>query len=374
MVKRICAVGAGFSGAVIARELAENGFKVLVVDERSHVAGNCHTERDNDTGIMVHRYGPHIFHTANGQVWDYVNRFCPMMPYINRVKAVVRGQVYTMPINLHTINQFFGKVLSPKEARSFISGLARGDIEDPRSFEEQGLKFVGPQLYEAFFDGYTRKQWGIDPARLPASILKRLPLRFSYDDNYFSHPYQGIPKDGYTSLVSGILAHESIEVRLSCPYEAVDEEFAHVFYSGPLDRYFNHDLGRLGYRTLDFEPVWEDGEFQGAAVINYPDPDVPFTRISEHKFFAPWEMEKFDKTIAFREYSRSCGKGDIPYYPIRLMSDKKLLEDYEDRCRQEEGVTFVGRLGTYSYIDMDVSIENALAAARSYINTNNPRL
>ncbi len=323
---------------------------------------------------MVHRYGPHIFHTANGEVWDYVNRFCRMMPYINRVKAVVRGQVYSMPINLHTINQFFGKVLSPKQAQSFIAGMACGDIEHPRSFEEQGLKFVGPQLYEAFFDGYTRKQWGIDPSRLPASILKRLPLRFNYDDNYFSHPFQGIPRDGYTSLVSGILAHESIEVRLNCPYETLDEEFAHVFYSGPLDRYFNHDLGRLGYRTLDFEPVWEDGEFQGAAVINYPDPEVPFTRISEHKFFAPWEMENFDKTIAFREYSRSCGDGDIPYYPIRLMSDKKLLQDYEDRCKQEKGVTFVGRLGTYSYIDMDMSIENALAAARSFIENNSRRI
>ena len=188
---RICIVGAGFSGAVIARELAEKGYRTLVIDERSHSAGNCHTERDAETGVMVHKYGPHIFHTADEKVWAYINRFGEMMPYVNRVKATVKGKVYSLPINLHTINQFFGKAMSPDEAKAFIVSQARSDIEEPQSFEEQGMKFVGEDLYKAFFDGYTRKQWGVEPSTLPASILKRLPLRFNYDDNYFNHPLSG---------------------------------------------------------------------------------------------------------------------------------------------------------------------------------------
>ncbi len=366
-MSRICAVGAGFSGAVIARELAEKGHKVLVVDQRSTIAGNCYSERDAETGIMVHKYGPHIFHTGNEEVWAYVNRFTTMMPYVNRVKTTVRGKVYSLPVNLHTINQFFGTAMRPDEARAFVESKARTDIEDPQTFEEQALRFVGNELYEAFFKGYTRKQWGVDPDQLPASILKRLPLRFNYDDNYFSHPYQGMPENGYTEIVSGILDHENIEVRLNCAFEELDEDFRHVFYSGPLDQYFKCDLGRLGYRTLDFEEIRAEGDLLGTAVMNYPDEDVPYTRISEHKHFAPWESGNFKGTIAFREYSRACGPADIPYYPIRLVNDKKLLDDYEARAAQEKGVTFVGRLGTYQYLDMDVTIERALAAAKMYL-------
>jgi UDP-galactopyranose mutase len=364
---RVCAVGAGFSGAVIARELAEKGRKVLVIDERAHIAGNCHTERDAATGVMIHRYGPHIFHTADDRVWDYIRRFGEMMPYVNRVKATVKGKVYSLPVNLHTINQFFGTTMGPAEARAFVESRARMDIEDPQSFEEQALRFVGEELYHAFFRGYTRKQWGVEPSQLPASILKRLPLRFNYDDNYFNHPHQGMPKDGYSAIVKGILDHENIEVRLNCSYESLSEEFAHVFYSGPLDRYFRYDLGRLGYRTLDFEEVRGTGDMLGTAVMNYPDEDVPFTRISEHKHFAPWEAEKFENTVAFREYSRACGEGDTPYYPIRLLDDKKLLDQYEERTRAETSVTFVGRLGTYQYLDMDVTIGRALDVAQAYL-------
>ncbi|MGK9055025.1 UDP-galactopyranose mutase [Neorhizobium petrolearium] len=366
-MKRICAVGAGFSGAVIARELAEAGFKILVVDERNHIAGNCHTYRDSETGVMVHAYGPHIFHTADERVWSYINRFGVMMPYVNRVKANVRGRVYSLPINLHTINQFFEAAFSPKEAEAFIRSKARLDIEEPQSFEEQALRFVGEDIYRAFFAGYTRKQWGVEPSSLPASILKRLPLRFNYDDNYFSHPYQGMPRDGYTEIVRNILSHENIEVRLNCDFNRLDEKFQHVFYSGPLDRYFGYDLGRLGYRTLDFEGFRTEGDFQGAAVINYPDPEVPFTRISEHKHFAPWESATFEKTIAFREYSRFCEKDDIPYYPIRLLKEEQLLKQYEERATAEPGVTFVGRLGTYQYLDMDVTIARALRVAEGYL-------
>ena len=364
---RVCIAGAGFSGAVIARMLAEAGIASLVIDERAHVAGNCYTERDAETGVMVHKFGPHIFHTAIERVWRFITQHGEMMPYVNRVKANVRGRVYSLPVNLHTINQFFDASMSPTEARSFIAAQARMDITDPHTFEEQALRFVGKDIYEAFFKGYTRKQWGCEPSELPASILKRLPLRFNYDDNYFSHPYQGMPRNGYTAVVESILNHRLIEVRLGVRYEDMVEDFAHTFYSGPLDRYYQYGLGRLGYRTLDFVPERAKGDYQGTAVINYPDEDVPFTRISEHKHFAPWEVDQFDRTIVFREYSRACGPDDVPYYPIRMVAETRLLEQYEARAKQEANVTFVGRLGTYQYLDMDVTIDRAMDVAAAYL-------
>ena len=368
MENRVLVVGAGLSGAVIARSLAEKGIACVVIDERNHVAGNCHTLRDPETGIMVHKYGPHIFHTGNKEVWNYVNRFAEMMPYTNRVKANSGDQIYSLPINLHTINQFFGKTFSPDEAKAHIATVARTDIENPQTFEEQALRFVGEDIYRAFFYGYTRKQWGVEPSQLPASILKRLPLRFNYDDNYFNHPYQGMPKNGYTDMVEKILDCEGIEVRLNTPFESIDEPFDHVVYSGPIDRYFNYEYGELGYRTLDFERIDTDGDFQGTAVMNYCDESVPFTRISEHKYFAPWETDRFEKTVAFREYSRACTKNDIPYYPIRLVQEKEMLAKYQERAKAEKGVTFVGRLGTYSYLDMDVTIEQALEVGESIVS------
>ncbi|MBN8893120.1 MAG: UDP-galactopyranose mutase [Rhodospirillales bacterium 70-18] len=366
-MSRICIVGAGFSGAVLARTLAEAGHRVLVLDERPHVAGNCHTERDPPTGIMVHRYGPHIFHTRHVRVWDYVNRFATMMPYVNRVKATVGGRVYSLPINLHTINQFFGTALRPAEARDFLAGKRRHDIAQPASFEEQALAMVGPELYHAFFRGYTRKQWGIDPRDLPASILKRLPMRFSYDDNYFSDPFQALPRHGYTALVAAILDAPGVELRLGCRFEELAEPFRHVFYSGPIDRYFGCRLGRLRYRTLDFEAFRTSGDYQGTAVMNYCDEAVPYTRISEAKHFAPWEAGQFADTICHREYSRECLAADTPYYPVRLVHDQATLADYVALARQTEGVSFVGRLGTYRYLDMDATIHEALAAGEAAV-------
>ncbi|OVZ60997.1 UDP-galactopyranose mutase [Pigmentiphaga sp. NML080357] len=361
-MKHFLIVGAGFSGAVIARELAEEGHRVTVVDQREHVAGNCHSTRDEESGVMVHVYGPHIFHTDNERVWQYINRYGEMMSYVNRVKAVSKGRVYSLPINLHTINQFFGKTLSPGEARAFLESQADLSIESPETFEEQAMRFVGRALYEAFFEGYTRKQWGVPPSELPASILKRLPVRFNYDDNYFSHRYQGMPRDGYTRIVEAILDHPGIEVRLKTRYDSAMRQGAdHVFWTGPLDAWFGFNLGRLGYRTLDFETLRCDGDLQGTAVINYCDADVPYTRISEHKYFSPWELH--EKSIAYREYSRLCGENDIPYYPIRLVKDKVLLEQYIEQARRERGVTFVGRLATYRYLDMDVTIKEALEVA-----------
>jgi UDP-galactopyranose mutase len=359
---RYCIVGAGFSGAVIGRALAESGRNVLVVDERSHVAGNCHSARDPETGVMTHVYGPHIFHTADERVWAYVQKFGIMRPYRHRVQAVSGGLVYSLPVNLLTINQFFRKTMRPEEAAAFVASKTR-KIAEPANFEEQALSMIGSELYEAFFRGYTRKQWGLDPTRLPASILKRLPLRFNFDDSYFAHPHQAMPERGYTELVAAILDTPRLELRLGARFEDLSESFAHVVYSGPIDRYFGYELGRLGYRTLDFEVFRAKGDYQGAAVINYCDEATPFTRITEHKHFAPWEKDQFDGTILYREFSRSCGPKDIPYYPIRQTDEEAMLKKYVDRAMAVRGVTFVGRLGSYRYLDMDVTIGEALAAA-----------
>ena len=367
-MKKILIVGAGFSGAVIARTLGEAGHKVTVIDNRDHVAGNCHTYRDEKTDIMVHKYGPHIFHTDNETVWEYINRFGEMMPYVNRVKAITGNRVYSLPINLHTINQFFSETLSPNDARAFLEAQSDKSIDEPQTFEEQALRFVGKPLYEAFFKYYTIKQWGTEPSNLPASILKRLPLRFNYDDNYFNHKYQGMPKNGYTSIVENILNHHNIELRLESEYfEGMRNDFEHMVWSGPLDAYFDHQLGRLGYRTLDFEPFYGQGDVQGNAVINYCDRQVPYTRITEHKHFSPWE--EHSESICYKEYSRVCGKEDIPYYPIRLRNDKQLLQQYVDIAEKSNGVTFVGRLGTYRYLDMDVTIKEALETAQALLHS-----
>ncbi len=359
---KVLSVGAGLSGAVTGRALAEAGHQVTVIEARDHVAGNCHTARDAQTGVMVHTFGPHIFHTDDPQVWEYVTGFTPFKPYKNRVKTTSQGAVFSLPINLHTINQFFGKTLRPDEARAFIEGRADTSIDDPQSFEEQALRFVGPELYEAFFKGYTEKQWGCSPRELPAAILKRLPVRFNYDDDYFAHRFQGMPEHGYTALVEGILDHPNIDVHLSTPFDEAHAARAdHVLWTGALDAYFAHRHGRLGYRTLDFEPFRATGDYQGCAVMNYGDADVPFTRITEHKHFAPWEDHA--DTICFREFSRECGPDDTPYYPIRLVEEKALLGDYVKAAEEARGVTFLGRLGTYRYLDMDVTIREAMDAA-----------
>jgi UDP-galactopyranose mutase len=356
-------VGAGFTGAVLAQELAKAGHKITVYDARGHVAGNCYSERDVKTGVLLHKYGPHIFHTDNEEVWNYVSDLTEFKPYINRVKTTSQGHVFSLPINLHTINQYFNKTLNPTEAKAFIQSIADNSIQDPQSFEEQALKFVGKDFYEAFFKGYTIKQWGVSPVELPASILKRLPVRFNYDDNYFNHKYQGMPKDGYTPIVEKLLNHVNIQVQLNSSFTAEQaQDFDHVFYTGPIDGWFNYEEGRLGYRTLDFVREDYDGDYQGCAVMNYGDQQVPYTRISEHKHFAPWENHQ--QTVVFKEYSRACGENDIPYYPIRLVNEKVMLNTYIEKASAQNKVSFLGRLGTYRYLDMDVTIAEALAAAK----------
>lgn len=359
-------VGAGFTGAVIARELAQHGHQITVIDQRSHIAGNCHTFRDENTGIMEHVYGPHIFHTSDELVWKYINKFGEFVPYINRVKTTYNNEVYSLPINLHTINQFYKKSMNPQEAKDWIKSIASDDIQEPKNFEEQALKFIGKDLYEAFFKGYTKKQWGCEPSSLPASILKRLPIRFNYDDNYFSHKYQGMPRDGYTYLVQNILSHENIAIKLTTKFDAIlKNEFDHIIWTGKLDEWFDYKKGHLGYRTLDFIKFEAEGDFQGTAVMNYGNEEVPFTRISEHKHFTPWE--EHHRTIYFKEYSRACTEKDIPYYPIRLVDDKKILDEYIKLARDERGVTFAGRLATYRYMDMDVTIREALDLSKKML-------
>ena len=361
--KTLLMVGAGLSGAVIGRHLAEAGHGVHIVDSRSHIAGNCHMYRDSDTGVNVHAYGPHIFHTDDNEVWDYVNRYETFRPFKNRVKTTSQGRVFSLPINLHTINQYFGLTLRPDEARAFIDSKADTSITDPQTFEDQALRFVGRDLYEAFFKGYTVKQWGCPPTDLPASILKRLPVRFNYDDNYFNHKYQGMPENGYTAMVAAILDHPGITVSLDTAFKRADAgAYDHVFYSGALDGWFDFSLGRLGYRTLDFERFAYDGDYQGCAVMNYGDEATPFTRITEHKHFAPWETHQ--GSVLYREFSRACGPEDVPYYPVRLVTEKAMLGRYVELAQAEAGVTFVGRLGTYRYLDIDVTIREALDCAR----------
>ena len=370
-------IGCGFSGAVLGRQLAESGeCTVEIWDARSHIAGNCHTERDAKTGVMLHKYGPHIFNTDNERVWEYVNRFGDFRPFVNRVKACTSRGIFSLPINLLTINQFFGKTMNPDEARTFVTSLGDSGINEPQNFEEQALKMLGRELYESFFKGYTVKQWGCHPKDLPASVLKRLPVRFNYDDNYYEKKYQGIPAEGYTEVIRRILDHPNITVHLGRKFEAAaipsPSPWARIFFTGPLDAFFANREGSLGYRTVTFERIeTESADYQGNAVINYPELDVPYTRIHEHKHFTPWE--KLPQTVAFREYSKETEAGDIPYYPKRLAGDRELLKKY--RALAEEfgnspggfPVSFLGRLATYRYMDMEAVINEALVFADQFL-------
>jgi len=368
---RILIVGAGFSGAVIAERLSKlTDYSILIIDERAHIGGNCYTERDSDTGIMIHNYGPHIFNTDKKEIWDYICQFTEMMPYTNRVKAVYKGNVYPMPINLHTINQFFGKALNPEEAKAFIESISDKSIENPKNFEEQALKMIGKELYTAFFYEYTKKQWGCEPKELPASILKRLPVRFNYNDNYYANPLQGIPKDGYTVIFERMLNHPRIEIQLNKKFDNVFpvDNYDHVFYTGPIDAFFKYKYGRLSYRTVYFEKHTTMGDYQGNAVINYTDDTVSYTRIHEHKHFTPWE--EHDKSVYFKEYSKETIEGDIPFYPKRLESDMEKLILYEEEAARLTKYTFLGRLATYKYMDMHHVIAEALAEIKFFFEKN----
>jgi UDP-galactopyranose mutase len=369
MKKKYLIIGAGFSGAVLAHQLCKkSNCNIDIWDEREHIGGNCHTSRDEQTGIMVHHYGPHIFNTDKKTIWDFVNSLMEFKPYVHRVKAMSNGKVYSLPVNLHTINQLFGKSFTPAQAKDFLENLADKSIEDPENFEEQALRFIGKELYYAFFYGYTKKQWGCEPTELPASILKRIPVRFNYDDNYHNNIYTGIPAEGYTALIEKLIANDNITVTLNKKFipGADTSEYDHIFYTGPVDAWFNFKDGRLGYRTVTFEKQYAEGDYQGVTQMNYCDADVPFTRITEPKHFTYWEQH--DKTVYYKEFSKETEPADIPYYPKRLSADKELLLKYRTEAEQLNGVSFLGRLATYRYMDMHHVIGEALTFADAFLN------
>lgn len=372
----VVVVGAGLFGLTAARSLAEAGRRVLVVERRNHLGGNAYSEPDAETGIEVHRYGAHIFHTNNLRVWNWVQRFCAWQPYEHRVLTRHGGRVFPMPISLATINAFYGGSLSPDAARGLVKQEAQraridGKITNPRNLEEWAICEIGRPLYEAFVKGYTEKQWQTDPRDLPADTIKRLPVRYSYDTRYFSDKYQAMPRPGYGVLAQRIADHPNIEVRLNATFDPSPRPSVPVIYTGPLDAYFQHDEGRLRWRTLDFRVFrLPTADFQGTAVMNEADAEVPYTRTIEFRHFHP-EREgrtvSADKTVVAREFSREAAPGDEPYYPVNTAADRALLLRYRERAAAEQGITFGGRLGTYQYLDMHMAIASALVTADAMI-------
>ncbi|MFF2451509.1 UDP-galactopyranose mutase [Isoptericola sp. NPDC058082] len=368
----VVVVGSGFFGLTVAERLAEQyGANVLVIDRRHHVGGNAYSAPEPETGIEVHQYGAHLFHTSNERVWEYVNRFTAFTSYVHRVYTTHRGEVFPMPINLGTINQFFRSAHGPDAARELIAEQA-GELsgKDPENLDEQGVSLIGRPLYEAFIRDYTAKQWQTDPTDLPASIIKRLPVRYTYDNRYFNDTYEGLPVDGYTAWLERLADHPRIEVRLETDF--FDEEQPvnrtatvgqlPVVYTGPVDRYFEFSEGELSWRTLDFEQeVLPVGDFQGAPVMNYADLDVPYTRILEFRHFHPERDYQREKTVIVREYSRFAERGDEPYYPVNTWADRDRLQLYRKLMEGEKDVFFGGRLGTYQYLDMHMAIGSALS-------------
>lgn len=354
-------VGSGLYGAVFAREMANRGKKVLVIDKRNHVAGNIYTE--NVEGIQVHTYGAHIFHTNDRVVWAYANRFAEFNRYTNSPVANYCGEIYNLPFNMNTFNKMWG-VATPAEARRKIEEQRKAaGITEPKNLEEQAISLVGTDIYEKLVKGYTAKQWGRPCMELPAFIIKRLPVRFTYDNNYFNALYQGIPTEGYTRMVERML--EGIEVRLGVDYladkAAFDRAADTLVYTGPIDAYFGYRLGALQYRSVRFETeVLDTDNYQGNAVVNYTDSDTPYTRIIEHKHFV---FGSQPKTVISREYSTEWKPGDEPYYPVNDDRNNRLYAQYAALAARENTVIFGGRLGEYKYYDMDAVIAAALARA-----------
>jgi UDP-galactopyranose mutase len=360
-------VGSGFFGLTIAERCAnELGLKVLILERRPHLGGNAYSEPDPETGIEVHVYGAHLFHTSNEKVWKYVNRFTSFTSYQHRVFANYQGQVYSFPMNLGLINQFFGKSHTPDEARALIAEQASEiATEDATNLEEKAISLIGRPLYEAFVKGYTAKQWQTDPTELSADIITRLPVRYNFDNRYFSDKYEGLPTEGYTAWLTKMADHPNIEVRLSTDFFDHRDEYVGkvpIVYTGPVDEYFGNSEGRLSWRTVDLEAeVRHVDDFQGCAVMNYNDQSVPFTRIHEFKHFHPERTYLPGKTVIVHEYSRAAAEDDEPYYPINTAEDRAKLLKYRELAKQESMVLFGGRLGTYKYLDMHMAIGSALS-------------
>ena len=372
MTADLVVVGSGLFGLTIVEQAAtELGLKVALLDRRSHIGGNAYSEKEKQTGIEVHRYGAHLFHTSNERVWEYVNRFTEFTNYVHRVYTRHNGIVYPMPINLGTINQFFNAAYSPAEAKALIAEQA-GELAgtDPQNLNDKGISLIGRPLYEAFIKHYTAKQWQTPPEELPASIISRLPVRYNYDNRYFNDKYEGLPVDGYAAWLERMAAHPNIEVHLNTDFFEPGHQYSRenvlgqipVVYTGPVDRYFDYAEGDLSWRTIDLEEeVLPIEDFQGCSVMNYPDADVPFTRIHEFRHFHPERDYTKDATVIMREYSRFANKGDEPYYPVNTSVDREKLLAYRDLAKGENNVLFGGRLGTYKYLDMHMAIGAALS-------------
>lgn len=367
-------VGSGFFGLTVAERLASQfGKRVLIVERRNHIGGNAYSEAEPETGIEIHKYGAHLFHTSNKRVWDYVNQFTDFTDYQHRVFAMHKGTAYQFPMGLGLINQFFGKYYSPDEARQLIKDQTDGlDPAEAKNLEEKGIALIGRPLYEAFVRDYTAKQWQTDPKNLPASNISRLPVRYTFNNRYFNDTYEGLPVEGYTAWLENMARHELIDVVVDTDWFDVRDKLraaspdAPVVYTGPLDRYFDYAEGHLGWRTLDFETeVLETGDFQGTPVMNYNDAEYPYTRIHEFRHFHPERGDKYptDKTVIMKEYSRFAEGNDEPYYPINTPDDREMLAAYRERAAAEardNKVLFGGRLGTYQYLDMHMAIASAL--------------
>ena len=359
-------VGAGLYGAVFAHEMKARGKKVLVIDRRAHIAGNVYTE--NIEGIHVHQYGAHIFHTNNKKVWNYITQFAEFNRFTNSPVANYKGKLYSLPFNMYTFNQMWG-VVTPEEASAEIERQRREITGEPKNLEEQAISLVGRDIYEKLIKGYTEKQWGRDCRELPAFIIRRLPVRLTFDNNYYNALYQGIPVGGYTKMVANLL--EGIEVRLNTDYlehkDELDALAQKVVYTGAIDAYFGYQLGHLEYRSVRFETeLLDQPNFQGNAAVNYTDRETPWTRIIEHKWFEfgrDDEGRELPKTIISREYSSEWKPGDEPYYPVNDEKNGELYARYKERAQGEKKVIFGGRLGEYKYYDMDAVIGAALERA-----------
>lgn len=396
-------VGAGLFGLTVAQQAAERaGARVEIIDVRNHIGGNAYSYFDERTGIEIHKYGAHLFHTSNKRVWDYVNRFTSFTNYVHRVYATHDGEVYPLPINLGTINQFFHAHYTPEEAKALIASQA-GELagKDPQNLNDKGISLIGRPLYEAFIKNYTAKQWQTDPSKLPAGIIKRLPVRFNYNNRYFKDTWEGLPTDGYTAWMQRMIDDPLIHVSLGVDFFDESQPFnkralakggVPVVYTGPVDRYFDYALGELKWRTVDFKEVrYEENDHFGCPVMNYSDADVPFTRAIEFKNFNPEREEvegedgretgcedgeadfvpgksvKAGETVVWQEYSRAATRDDEPYYPVNTDADKALYARYAELAAAEPRTVFGGRLGTYSYYDMHNVIDMALRAYESQV-------
>lgn len=359
-------VGAGLYGAVFARQMTDAGKKCLVIDRRGHVGGNIYTKETE--GINVHVYGAHIFHTDNKKVWDYVNRFAPFNRYTNSPMAIYKDEIYNLPFNMNTFSRLWN-IKTPAEAMNKIEEQKKeAGISNPENLEEQAISLVGRDIYEKLIKGYTEKQWGRRATELPAFIIKRLPVRYTYDNNYFNDRYQGIAEGGYTKMIENML--DGIDVRLCCDFfenkEALSKIAKKILYTGTIDKYFDYCYGELEYRSLRFETeILDTDNYQGNAVVNYTEYEVPYTRIIEHKHF---EFGKQEKTVITKEYPAEWKKGAEPYYPVNNDKNNALYKKYEDLSHKEKNVIFGGRLGTYRYLDMHNIVAEALSKAEDELN------